>query len=90
MIRDIGSQQILNIDLSSGQTSVEELPVGELLRFLGGRGIAAKMLYEQVPPGIDPLEPENVLIFSPGTLTGTGSSSNSLRSMYITLTMIKQ
>jgi aldehyde:ferredoxin oxidoreductase len=76
MMRDIGSQRILDIDLSSGQTSVEELPVGELLSFLGGRGIAAKMLYEQVPPGIDPLGPENVLIFSPGTLTGTSAPSS--------------
>ena len=55
MTRDIGSQRILTIDISSGQNSVEELPVGELLRFLGGRGIAAKMLYEHVSPGIDPL-----------------------------------
>jgi aldehyde:ferredoxin oxidoreductase len=76
MIRDIGSQQILTVDLSSGQTSVEELPVGELLRFLGGRGVAAKMLYEQVTPGIDPLGPENVLIFSPGTLAGTSAPSS--------------
>jgi len=76
MIRDIGSQQILDIDLSSGQTAVEELPVEELLRFLGGRGIAAKILYEQVPPGIDPLGPENVLIFNPGTLTGTSAPSS--------------
>jgi len=76
MIRDIGSQRILNVDLSSGETWVEELPQEELLRFLGGRGVAARMLYERVPPGIDPLGPENILIFSPGTLTGTSAPSS--------------
>jgi aldehyde:ferredoxin oxidoreductase len=76
MIRDIGNQRVLKVDLGSGQTYVEELPGQELLRFLGGRGIAAKMLYEQVPRGIDPLGPQNVLIFSPGTLTGTSAPSS--------------
>lgn len=76
MIRDIGSQRVLNVDLGSGQTSVEQLPMEELLCFLGGRGIAAKTLYERVPPGIDPLGPENILIFSPGTLTGTSAPSS--------------
>lgn len=76
MIRDIGSQRILNVDLSSGETWVEELPQEELLRFLGGRGVSAKMLYQRVPPGIDPLGPENILIFGPGTLTGTSAPSS--------------
>ena len=76
MIRDIGSQRILHVDLGSGQTSVEEVPMEDLLRFLGGRGVAAKMLYETVPKGIDPFGPENVLIFSPGTLTGTSAPSS--------------
>jgi aldehyde:ferredoxin oxidoreductase len=75
MIRDIGSQRILHVDLGSRQTSVEEIPTEELLRFLGGRGIAAKMLYEKVPTGVDPLGPENILILSPGTLTGTSAPS---------------
>jgi aldehyde:ferredoxin oxidoreductase len=75
VIRDIGSQRILDVELGSEQTSVEELPTEELLTFLGGRGIAAKMLYEEVPAGIDPLGPENVLIYSPGTLVGTSAPS---------------
>ncbi|MFB0546308.1 MAG: aldehyde ferredoxin oxidoreductase N-terminal domain-containing protein, partial [Anaerolineae bacterium] len=70
MIRDIGEQCILNVDLTSERTWVEEVPHQELLRFLGGRGIAAKILYQRVKAGINPLGPENVLIFSTGTLTG--------------------
>jgi aldehyde:ferredoxin oxidoreductase len=76
MIRAIGSQQILDIDLGSRQTSVQELPAEELLSYLGGRGIAAKMLYEQVPAGTDPLGPDNILIFSPGALAGTSAPSS--------------
>jgi len=76
MIREVGNQRILNLDLTSGRTWVEEVPRQELLRFLGGRGIAAKILYRRVKAGIDPLGPENVLIFSTGTLTGTNAPSS--------------
>jgi len=76
MIRNISEQRILNVDLTSGQTWVEDLPREELFRFLGGRGIAAKILYQRVNAGIDPLGPENVLIFSTGTLTGTSAPSS--------------
>jgi aldehyde:ferredoxin oxidoreductase len=76
MIRDIASQRILNVDLSSKKTWVEEVPPEELRRFLGGRGISAKLLYERVPRGADPLGPENVLIVGPGTLSGTSAPSS--------------
>jgi len=76
MIRDIGAQRILNVDLSSGRTWLEQVDHEDLLHFLGGRGINAKLLYERVPKGIDPLGPDNVLIFGPGTLTGTNAPSS--------------
>ncbi len=40
---------------------------------LGGRALAALLLYREVPAGIDPLGPENKLILSTGPLTGTGT-----------------
>lgn len=43
----------------------------ELLPFIGGRGLAAYLLYKLLPPGIDPLSPENLLIFSSGPFAGT-------------------
>ena len=76
MIRDIGRQRILNVDLGSGRNWVEEVDDQGLLHFLGGRGINAKLLYERVPKGIDPLGPDNVLIFGTGTLTGTSAPSS--------------
>jgi len=76
MIRDIGAQRILNVDLSTGKTWLEEVDREDLFLFLGGRGINAKLLYERVPRGIDPLGPDNLLIFGPGTLTGTSAPSS--------------
>jgi len=76
MIRDIGKQRILHVNLSDGKTSVEDVPLEDLKKYLGGRGLAAKWLYERVPAGADPLGPENILIFSTGTLTGTSAPSS--------------
>jgi aldehyde:ferredoxin oxidoreductase len=76
MIRDIGKQRLLHVDLSDGKTWVEDVPQEDTRKYLGGRGLAAKWLYEHLPAGIDPLEPENILIFSTGTLGGTSAPSS--------------
>jgi aldehyde:ferredoxin oxidoreductase len=75
MIRDVGEQRILNVELTSQEARVEEVRRDDLLGFLGGRGIAAKLLYERLAPGTDPLGPGNVLIFGTGSLTGTSAPS---------------
>jgi len=68
---------ILHIDLAKKKTWVEELPRGLGARFLGARGINAKLLWDLIgKPGIDPFGPENVLIFGAGTLTGTVAPSS--------------
>lgn len=67
--------KILRIDLTNGKIS-EEFPDEETLRmYLGGSGLATKYLIDEVPKGIDPLGPENKLIFMTGPLTGTPSPS---------------
>jgi aldehyde:ferredoxin oxidoreductase len=67
--------KILRIDLTNGKIS-EEFPDEETLKlYLGGAGLATKYLIEEVPKGIDPLGPENKLIFMTGPLTGTNSPS---------------
>ena len=40
--------------------------------FVGGRGLGARLLWDMVGPEVDPLSPENVLIFTNGPLTGYG------------------
>ncbi len=67
--------KILRVNLTEGKISEEELPEERAKKFLGGRGIASKYLFDEVNPGIDPLGPENKLIFMSGLLTGTPSPS---------------
>jgi aldehyde:ferredoxin oxidoreductase len=59
------------IDLTTGKIEIEPAPQGDLLKFLGGRGLAAKILYDRVGPDVQPFDPANLLIFSTGPLTGT-------------------
>ncbi len=44
--------------------------------FLGGRGFAAKILWDELKPGVDPLSPENRLVFASGPLTGLSLPSS--------------
>ena len=63
---------ILQIDLTTGKTATLQPPEAVYAASLGGRGLATWYLLENNPPGIDPLEPENLLIFATGPATGTG------------------
>jgi aldehyde:ferredoxin oxidoreductase len=63
--------KLLRVDLTSGESSVEEIPLKWRQDYIGGRGLAARYLYEEMDPTVDPLSPENKLIFATGPLTGT-------------------
>ncbi len=63
--------RLLRINLSEERVSIEETKPEILRQLIGGVGYAAKLLYEEIPAGIDPLSPENKLIFTTGPLTGT-------------------
>ncbi len=63
--------KILNVDLSSGTVEVEELAPEVYRKYLGGYGIGARLLFDRIPKGADPLGPENVLGLMPGLLSGT-------------------
>jgi aldehyde:ferredoxin oxidoreductase len=67
----------LRVDLTSGKIAVEEFGRDYTDLFLGGRGVASRILYEEVPPEVGPLDPDNRLIFSPGALIGTGAPAAS-------------
>lgn len=53
--------------------SYEIVPLGEelLSATLGGKGLAAKLLLEHTPKGVDPLSPDNTLIFATGPATSS-------------------
>jgi aldehyde:ferredoxin oxidoreductase len=69
--------QILRVNLSTGVICTENLNPEWLRQTLGGSGLATRYLLELTRPGIDPLGPENVLIFMTGVMTGTPSASAS-------------
>ena len=59
------------VNLSTGDVRIEETHPDDLRRFLGGRGLGAKLLYELVGPEVDPLGPDNYLIFTAAPLAGS-------------------
>jgi aldehyde:ferredoxin oxidoreductase len=66
------SEKILDIDLNTQTYQVYPLDMEMARLFIGGRGLGARLLWDLVGPEVDPLSPENVLIFTNGPLTGTG------------------
>lgn len=63
--------KVLQVDLSTGEIKTEDLPQELLVNYLGGRGLNMHSLYDQVPPQVDPLGPDNKLFIGVGPLTGT-------------------
>lgn len=65
--------RILWVNLATESFSVEEVPDAIYRTYLSGLGLAAWVLYRNVPAGADPLGPDNILGFVSGLLTGSGS-----------------
>lgn len=63
--------KILRVNLSSGAIKEEEFDEATARTYLGARGIGAKILFEELKPGIDPLGPENKLVIAGGLLIAT-------------------
>lgn len=75
--------KILRVNLTDGEFAVEDIDPDLIRQYVGGRGLGTKILYDEIDPAIDPLSPENKLIFLNGPLTGTGAPAGS-RYMVIT------
>jgi aldehyde:ferredoxin oxidoreductase len=70
------SGTILRIDLSSG--TVSRVPTADYAeRFIGGRGLASKVYWDEVPPEAGAFDPENRLIFAVGPMAGVNGVSGS-------------
>lgn len=65
--------KVLWVDLTHRTIYEEHIPDELYRRFLSGVGLAALLLYREIPPGADPLGPDNVLGFVSGLLNGTNS-----------------
>jgi aldehyde:ferredoxin oxidoreductase len=67
--------KILWVDLSTGKVQIEKPKVSLYKQYIGGYGLAARLLYDRQKGGVDALGPENTLGFVTGPLTGTGIPS---------------
>ncbi|MGE5587843.1 MAG: aldehyde ferredoxin oxidoreductase family protein [Clostridia bacterium] len=65
----------LRVDLSARSVSVEGLCPELAENYLGARGLGTRILYDELKPGVDPLGPDNKIVFATGTLTGTAATS---------------
>lgn len=63
--------RILEVDLSTHSFHEVPLDYDEARKYIGGSGLGAKILYDRVGPEVDPLGPDNLLIFMVGPLAGT-------------------
>jgi len=62
--------RLLRVDLTAGTVASEAVPDRWLARYVGGKGLGARYLYEELDAGADPRGPENALLFMLGPLSG--------------------
>ncbi|MFC1592553.1 aldehyde ferredoxin oxidoreductase family protein [Candidatus Omnitrophota bacterium] len=62
---------ILDVNLTTGE--IKKLPLSKdmAVNYIGGSGFADKILYDEVGPDTDPLGPDNIIMITQGTLSGT-------------------
>jgi aldehyde:ferredoxin oxidoreductase len=65
------SGKLLRIDLTNEKVTKEDIQESILRKWIGGTGLGAKYLYDEVPAGVGWADPENRLILSNGPLSGT-------------------
>jgi len=75
-VRGYGGR-ILTVDLTRATSRVEPLDEATARAFLGGNGLAARLLYDRVPAGVDAFDPANAMVFAVGPVTDTTVPGNS-------------
>lgn len=63
--------RVLEVDLSTGKIQVVPLEAQDVLLYLGGRGLATKLLYDRIDPKADPLGPDNIVVIATSPLIGS-------------------
>ncbi|OLD31603.1 MAG: hypothetical protein AUI49_05425, partial [Candidatus Rokubacteria bacterium 13_1_40CM_2_68_13] len=69
--------RVLAVDLTRATSRIEPLDEATARAFLGGNGLAARLLYDRVPAGVDAFDPANAIVFSVGPITDTTVPGNS-------------
>lgn len=70
------ANKILRINLTDNSVQTETLDPEIMRLLLGGKGLGAWLLYNEISPKIDPLSPENIIIIVVGPLTGTSAPTS--------------
>ena len=65
--------KLARINLSTGEIKVEQLDMELATKFIGGRGLGTKILYDEGVATVDPLSADNKLVYITGPMTGTAS-----------------
>ncbi len=63
--------RILHIDVTNRKTSIQRVGPDFIKKYLGGTGLATRLVYDNTPKGCDPLGPENALCFAVSAFAGT-------------------
>jgi len=69
--------KVLRVNLTNGRITEEQLSEDIARKYLGGAALSAKILFEELKPGIDPLGPDNKLVVATGPLCAIPFSGNS-------------
>ena len=69
--------RLLFVDLTTGTSRAGPLAESTARALLGGNGLAARILYDRVPAGVDAFEPANAVVFAVGPITDTTVPGNS-------------
>ena len=68
---EAGRMKLLRVDLRSARFENQDIPREDQVKYLGGRGLAARLLYVENKTKVDAFDPENRLIVMTGPYTGT-------------------
>ena len=70
------NEKLARINLTTGTITVEKLDTDLAKKFIGGRGLGTKIVYDEGCAEVDALSPENKLVYITGPLTGAGAPSS--------------
>ncbi len=74
---DFYQGKVLRIDLSAGTSAVEPLNMEWVEKYIGGKGLLLRYMWEDIPPGLDPWAADNPVYLVTGPFAGTNVSTSS-------------
>ncbi len=80
--------KIARVNLTNMEVKVEELDLELAKKFIGGRGLGTKILYDEGVAKVEPLSPENKLLFMPGPLTAAKVPTSGRYMVLLLLTLV--